>query len=687
MTLADTGAGLGLYVDRPVPSRESGFYNEAFPLELIAPTDCRIYYTTDGSVPCPGAENTSAYEAPITITGKNLKGTVPKATIIRAVYVTPDNVTSSIATATYFVGTGMVWHYSVPVISLVTDESNLYDSETGIFANYNNRGRDWERPVHFEYFNRSGKLSVSIDCGARVHGGASRSAPAKSLRLYARKEYDSQKRFQYDFFAEGSIAATDVYGDTITSFKRLLLRNAGNESGAWERIYFRDALSSYLGKNAGLSVQACTPCVAFLNGKYYGIMNLRERLDQNYIEDHFDLDSKQIAILEFAYDEDGNQIVMADAETEDLQTIAKSIYQEFYDFATTADLSIPRNYERVCEMVDINDLIEYYCLQLYISNQDWPGNNTKMWVYIGEEEERFGSDGRLRFLLYDTEFSYGLYGNKASYDNFQLLFNTTSVEWPNAKGSTALFRSLIRSGQFVDSFLTRMCDHLNTDYHKEAMLAQINQMKQDYQTIVLEDKRAGNSYNEYKSNIKHVEDFVRLRGDSMMKFLKVHFGLSDAYSLHLFCPEEMGSLEVNGNTFDSSSPQYDSFEKCVILPYYPDCTITLKPSAKPGYRFEGLRVNGTVQSLNPDGTYTFQNNDKLALLVVEALFEEDKKQESDKTQTPADADSSDIPADTKRPGDTTGNSLGVFLMVLIGSGLLLAGLVVFSRIHPRKKRR
>lgn len=616
-TVTDTPADTsGDFVPSPLPSPEfsagAGFYEEAFPLVLTAPKGFRIYVTTDGSLPSPDNEAAFLYTEPLLLTDLREANRVSKAWVIRAAAFSPEGEGGDVVTKSYFIGSGMTTRYAVPIVSLVTDPDNLYNEEDGIYVHYQESGREWERPFHFEYFTAEGECAVSINCGGRVHGGASREADLKSLRLYARAEYDTQKNFKHDFFTGGTLPALNVNGETIKKFKHLLLRGGGNEATAWERVYFRDTLTAWCMRDTGLDVQAAQPLVVFLNGDYYGIMNLRERQDERYIEEHYGLDNEQVAIYSFWYDEDGDIHIEAEADSDELAWQSKQYYEEIFRFATTADLTVAENYEKVCEAFDIDNYIDYLCVELFCDNTDWPGNNCKAWRYTGEENGLYGSDGKIRWLLYDTEFAYGLYGRQPSDDNIAAALSDTSKEWPNQHGSTLLFRSLLANGDFYHAFISRMLDLLNEQFSAQALTAQADIMAGYYTGLIQENRDAGNWFDNYENNLSIVKKFIRKRPAYFYTFLSGHFELGTRYSLDIAFDTAMGSLTVGtlraqegANCIQSNG--FNGF-------YYNGHPVEVTAVPAEGYRFVGFMGEDISALTAADGTRLTQDADVDGLL-------------------------------------------------------------------------
>ena len=140
----------------------------------------------------------------------------------------------------------------MPIISLVTEESNFFSADSGIYVpgihfdennphltgNYFQKGILWERPAHIEYFDQNGNTKFSQDAGIRIHGGKTREAAQKSLRLYARKEYGKQY-FNYSLLPNNE----------INQYKRFILRTT---MGCWNQSIIKDVVAHNTVKNLNL---------------------------------------------------------------------------------------------------------------------------------------------------------------------------------------------------------------------------------------------------------------------------------------------------------------------------------------------------------------------------------------------------------------------------------------------------
>jgi hypothetical protein len=199
----------GLYGVTPAPefSTAGGFYEDDFSVELSVDVESAIiYYTLDCSDP---TEASAIYSTPIF---------VEATTVIRARAFKEGWLAGPVATATYLFDS----EYSLDVISLVTQNDNFWGS-SGI---YQNPYSGIEKPIHFEYFTQSGEPGFNINLGVKIHSPDNRQQ--KSLRLYARSQY-GENEINYKLFDDLD----------ITTFKRLILRNGGNDGLEKEKTQIR----------------------------------------------------------------------------------------------------------------------------------------------------------------------------------------------------------------------------------------------------------------------------------------------------------------------------------------------------------------------------------------------------------------------------------------------------------------
>lgn len=524
-------------LDEPVFSQAPGFYEEEF--TLVITTDvpgAQIHYTLDGSEPTTASP---VYSGPLCITSRagehnrlavieeiaadyhTPDSEILKATVVRARVINAQSgEESAVVTRTYFVRKGMKDRFSLPVVSLATDEVNLFDKESGIYmlgktylaledadltederqvyANYSQRGRIWERPVSVEIIETDGGY-LEQKAGARIHGGGSRRFAMKSLRIYARPEYDEEDEFDYPLFSREEDNTPDKMYTTF------ILRNAGQD---WSASNLRDAFAQRLADGTGLDTQAGRFVIVFLNGEYWGVYNLQERYDERYLENHYGLKSGEGVIMR-----QNGELYVGEPDEE-------KPYFDLLRFMRNNDLAEQKNYEHVKTQVDIDAYIEYLIFEIYTGNQDWPDKNIYLWRAKAEGSQAGGmeeNDGRWRWMPIDLDFSFGLKGD-ASHDTL------AHAQLPGWSGF--IFRELLKNAEFREEFRQRSEERLETTYSAERVLSILDATTEEIRPYMEEfyDRWGNGTLEEWEMEIKEMREYARQRPDILKKFLRAEFG-------------------------------------------------------------------------------------------------------------------------------------------------------------------
>jgi hypothetical protein len=281
-------------------SKTKYFYSDSIDIEILSNKPGKIYYTVDGTEP---ADKKKLYESPITLNSEN----TVEVTSVKAKAFYDDGTESEVIAHTYFVGKDIATRFDTLIISVNTDPYNLYDYEYGIFvegklredfikenpgaqvdpdepANFNMRGREAEREVYLEVLEPNGIQVIGQQAGIRTYGGWSRARTQKSFKIFARKEYDeANNKLRYEFFPFKTSA--DGEGDSLDTFKQLVVRNCGNDNGFG---FIRDELFQTIAGIAGFKdYEAVRPAAVFINGEYQGFYWLHEVYCDEYFEDHY----------------------------------------------------------------------------------------------------------------------------------------------------------------------------------------------------------------------------------------------------------------------------------------------------------------------------------------------------------------------------------------------------------------
>lgn len=330
--------------------------------------------------------------------------------IIRAaVFDSTGMLIGKIETATY-IKSHRSENITLPVVSLITNDDNLYNESTGIIPNYQQRGSEWERPVHLEFIEKDYAV-LSQDAGIRIFGGSSRSLAQKSFRISARKssyfnetKYDGAGKFKYALFPD----RLKKDGTELTQYDSFVLRNGGNDSiviNSTQSIrtsLLRDGLAALIANSASDNVDsmAYRPVIVMLNGKYYGILNMREHESENYVANVYGIEDKEnITVISseldtssgtrydgswFYYKQDEGPAGELDKYIELLKDIKAGKY----------------TFDQVSNFIDMQNFIEYCAINIFVCNTDWPHNNVRLWKY---------ADGKYKFMLRDADLGMARY--------------------------------------------------------------------------------------------------------------------------------------------------------------------------------------------------------------------------------------------------------------------------------------
>lgn len=605
----------------PVFSAESGFYDASFMLEITcADENAKIYYTLDGSVP---DETDTLYEEPINIYNKSADANVlsaitdinpsgdyvptkrvDKCNVVRAVAVLSDGTVTGVTDATYFVGIDREEEYgNVPVVSMMVEYDYLFGYEDGIYVmgktydewlaedpgnkwaegwqkkgNFSNKGREWEREATLQFFDSEGTEWFTQDAGIRIMGAASRGASQKSFRVTSREEYEA-KTFEYELIPDN--LRSDGTGN-VEKYKSFLFRNGGNDN-EFGRI--RDPYLQSLVAHRSLETMQSTPVVVYLNGEYWGCYTLAEDYSDNYIKHNYGLDNENILIVKRGSVEDGNE--------EDIY-----LYDELFDTIVDLDMSVPENYEKACELLDMDSFAQYVAFNFYIHNQDtlFHGNNYSMWRCVVPDASSEVGDGKWRMLLYDTDYSTGIYDGGANYNknNIKEIVNKKiDYNWKHHPNN--LLISLLESEEFREKLILTMCDMRNVDFEKGRAKAMLDEMEEVYIKLIPGTLERfgpewvlwGDMDDYFAMRMDEIEKFMNGRYDCYMNLMKNSFDLSDSVSVTIETSDSSaGHVQINTTSLEGLTSMTGE--------YFTEYPITLTAVPAAGKSFVGWECDGCV---------------------------------------------------------------------------------------------
>ena len=544
----------------PAFSHQSGFYKESFQLTITAPEGCTIHYTLDGAVP---TEKSPVYQKPITVYDKSkepnifrsMERVVPKwktykpnrtpvdkAFIIRAVAISEDGAVGEPITATYFVNLDA--YKDLTVFSVVVDPDEMwglngigvtgmeYDiwyeggqKGTAPTTNFRKHGREYEIAGAISYF--SGDQFFEQQVGVRINGGSNRDGALKRLALHARTQYSGTEYF-----------AKTLIGDLPS-----------------QAVVFRDEISNVINQRLMLdryvAVQRTTPVTMFLNGEFWYNTELIEKYDSNYFYQHYGIDPD-------------NLIVCKKDELQEGLPTDMTYQQQIHSFVNANDMSKKENYDRFCQLVDVQSYIDFIIANLYCDNMDFDDyKNVVVWKARNATDTGYG-DGRWRFALYDMDAiawndheHFGL-ATQAEKNPFELKFRFVS-----SLKDQVVWSRLIKNEQFRQQFVLTFMDLVNTVY--------------DYDYVAGEFL----SYTE-KEPPKFYADFFSARPSYMTSYLAKAFGLTGTLETLKLQVNDPAGGTLRANTADISMPSGQWSGN-----YYTDYPVTVTAIPSEGYEFAG----------------------------------------------------------------------------------------------------
>jgi len=559
----------------PIFSFSGGLYSNGFSLTLShMQGDAQIYYTMDGSIP---DDSSLLYSIPVPISSTS---------VIRARAYRSGLLYSKVVTESYiFYQDG-----NLPVVSIVTDPANLWDDETGIYVLGNDPGdppnfpganyhQDWEKPVHFDLFEINGIDNLKLDGGIKICGGYSRTKPQKPLAIFARDKYEDDL-INYPIFPE----------IPIDNYKSFILRCSGND---WGSTMMRDALMTGLVKNTDIDFQAYRPCRTYLNGVYWGIYNIREKLNEDYLERRRSIDPDNVDLLEM-----NATVIEGDAEH----------YTSMIQFIENNNMGYDSNYEYIKKQMYIDNFIDYQIAQIYFANTDWPNNNIKYW-------RSRDPVGKWRWMLYDTDFGFGLFASSKFNANTlsRLLDPVPTSSTP--LWSTLILRGLMENENFRIQFINQFADRLNFDFHNDAVNAQIESIANVIAPEVVEHRdRWGHDISLWDDRIEQLHDFANNRVDCVRVHIMEEFNLSSQISLTLeIKPENTGEIQIEERIIENFP--WEGI-------YFSDIPITL--TAHPGSGYQFVRWEGIDNAgINPLDIELYEDVTITAIFELEPIEEID----------------------------------------------------------------
>ena len=536
-----------------------GFYKNPITVSLASPmTGDTIYYTLNGAEP---TRSHSRYTPGAAIG-------ISRTSIIRARCFSRNKLSSDIASCTYFVGER---NFKLPVVSVVTEQKNLTDNTIGIYvvgingitgngmdtpANWN---QDWDRAANIELYDTTNVSRINQEVDIRIAGGWTRMNGQKSLILNPTKKYGDNK-FDYDIFKATKPGM---------KYKSIMIRNSGND---FDHSMMRDGyMQSLVMKRMNLDCIAYEPAVCFMNGVYYGIQNLRERSDEDFVYSNYGYDEDEIMLLE-------SWKMSSDVE-----------FLKLSNYVTNSDITQKAVYDNVCTMMDMENFMDYFLTEIYLRNTDWPHNNVKTW------KKKDG--GKWRWILYDTDFGYNIWDNNHTHNTLTWALGEHSGSDPaKAPWSTLLLRRLVLNETFKKRFIDKFAIQISSTFEVNRANAILDSLAAKIRTEIVYHKNKWGSGRDFNTDISIMKGFSTNRPTSMMNFIGARFlNNPGTAEIRISSNNPKATYKFNAETIQDAQ---------INLKHFRNQNYTLEANSVPGYTFKQWEIpsNSTLQTLIANGS-------------------------------------------------------------------------------------
>ena len=576
-------------------SAESGMYEKAFDLKLTARDGYTIYYTTDGSDPrTSGAKYTGAIR--LSSTAQMTWGTLTKlcnslngsanprssrqvgARVVKA-YAANGKIKTQVVTNTYFIGTDIL-KYNVPILSMSIEPSEFLSSDRGIYHTQMAHPFDTKmrRTAFFEMFETNGSRVSASYIEIALNGNGSLGYGAKSIRTYFKSDADPEvvgnpSKLKYDIFRGGA-------RDGVVEFKRLLLRNSGNDSS---QSHLRDAYMQTLCSSLNVPTMAYRPALLFINGELWGVYNIRERYDAKYFESHYGIPEEDFCMLESISPLITGSWNTPYALNDGVEGDEKP-FHELVSYIENTDLSDDAKFKYVSDRIDIDNMVDFFVGSMFLCNTDWPGNNIKVWRNKNAANKSL--DTKWRFAFCDMDMGVG-YATNIDTNMFNHAINDGTV-------AGRIFNRMLRNEAFKEKFINRFYECADTIFDTSVTLPLLDKMaaavKEPLKLHFNRWPSDGGSAANFDNNISNIRYFMTNRKSRAIAHMEAFFRIQQKQFSVSF-NEDAVTVRLDGTAVRSGYSE--KFKNSVKK--------TLTVEVKDGYELVNIKTvsgNGKVKNYN-----------------------------------------------------------------------------------------
>jgi hypothetical protein len=460
---AENNAGLRAVSLSVKSSVESGVYTSAT-LNLDLLSSGHVYYTTNGETPTTSSK---IYTSALQFT---------KTSVVKAINIEEGKLPSEVLSYTFILNENL----TLPVVSLTIDPDQFKDLQS----------HAWDTKLeyggHIEYYPLNGE-GFSINCGVQLFGGSTRGLPKKSFSITFEEQYGEDK-LNYPVFKNRDFSVFDT----------LILRSGSQD---YSTTFFRDILaSSIMEDSTTVEVQAFVTTTLYINGQYWGLYNIREKVDDDFVATHYNVDESTASVVRI-----GGTVSAGDKKT----------YNTLMSYLASHDLKSTENYDYVKTLLNIDSYIDFWVAELFTTNNDMIN-----YRFLSSTDY---DGGRLQMIYYDLDYAW-YYPNRAYYE---FMINPDGMS--DLHVNTLINRRLFENEAYRTRFLERLSLGLKTLWKEETVLAKLELIYQSIRPEITRDfLRWKLDPSDWEGNVEFLRNFIKKRTNLLLKQTKSFFNLNAA---------------------------------------------------------------------------------------------------------------------------------------------------------------
>lgn len=594
----------------PEVSHPGGWLEEAQKITVTVPQGATLYYTQDGTIPTlksnhltPDAEGrvtldvtgTTVFRFRAIASSNSKEAPLPSAVVTRSFI--SRQCRKFVEGDWYYDENKWDWvwvddHYEDitlgegSLLSVVIDPSYLYDDQIGIYTqgtngttpymgwSTGNYYRDWDRPANAELFDVDASPLFNQEVDMAIAGGYSRMRNPKSFKLKSGKKFEGA----------GYYPLTGIFPEKPNvRYKDLHVRVGGTDM--LDR--HQDNALQYIVRQSGMymDTQAFRPVYVFLNGVFEELLFMREPSNKQYGYSNYGMNTDEMDTLE---ESDLTNLTIHSGDF----TAFNALYA-----ASSQAAKSDTKWEEVRQLIDVDEFANYFAIETFLANGDWPQNNIKLF--------RDRNEGRFHVVLQDLDACFHDQQNTFSRMESELSYYY-AVAGQEENKILKIFLNLMGREEFRQHFVDAFClvggSVMEPAYVKATLDNLYSQVSPLYATF---SETPAAAFTELRNKLSST--YIKERLSMLQRWSR-----SGLYSSSVTATIKTSTPAAAILLNDQPIPR-GYFSGALFPP------VTLKAEAAQGYEFTGWKKGSSIVSTDP--TYRLT-----AAGTYEAVFSPSKKE-------------------------------------------------------------